>query len=297
MEQARYRVAIIGTGNIGTDLLVKLSKEPSVELVMFAGVDPDSPGIQFARELGVAASAEGISAITGLDPLPHLVLDATTARAHIEHAAMLADLGVAAIDLTPAAVGPMTVPVVNLTQHLDAPNINMISCAAQATLPLVCAVGKAMPLDYVETVTTIASKSAGPGTRANIDAFASKTSAAISTISGAKKAKAIALLNPADPPLSMRNTIYIRSENDDDLSARVREEVESMVAQVQSYVPGYQVHGLTVDRGAVTIFNEVVGAGDFLPTYAGNLDIITAAATAIVRAKAARTLTEVEAGR
>jgi acetaldehyde dehydrogenase (acetylating) len=258
-----------------------------VDVALFAGIEPSSSGIALAKSSGFAVSAEGIDSILSLAPPVQLVADATTAKAHMRHAPLLASAGIDAIDLTPAAVGPTVVPVVNLAEHINAPNVNLVSCAAQATLPIVHAIASNCGLEYVETVTTISSRSAGPGTRQNIDEFATKTRLALIELSGALRAKAIAILNPADPPLSMTNTVYAIC-NDEVDEPQIRAAIEEMVGRVQIYVPGYRCLDLVIDGRKVTVYNEVIGAGDYLPTYSGNLDIITAAATAIAKQKAAR---------
>ncbi|MCW2694879.1 MAG: acetaldehyde dehydrogenase [Mycobacterium sp.] len=282
------KVAILGSGNIGADLMLKIAREPALELVMMAGVDPASEGLALARSRGHATTADGIDGIFAHDDRPELVFDATTARAHLGHAERLADAGIRAIDMTPAAVGPMVIPAVNLAEHLDAPNINMVSCVAQATVPIVHALHRALgEVGYAEIVSTIASRSAGPGTRQNIDEFTHKTRGAIEKLGGARRGKAIVVLNPADPPPLMHNTVYALAEGDIDLD-RVRAEVSTVADRVRSYVPGYRFRGPTLNGTKLTVYTEVEGAGDFLPPYAGNLDIMTAAAIAVATAIARR---------
>ena len=282
------KVAILGSGNIGADLMLKIAREPALELVMVAGVDPASEGLALARSRGHATTADGIDGILAHDDRPDLVFDATTARAHLVHAERLADAGIRAIDMTPAAVGPMVIPAVNLAEHLDARNINMVSCVAQATVPVVYALRRALgEVGYAEIVSTVASRSAGPGTRQNIDEFTHKTRGAIERLGGARRGKAIVVLNPADPPPLMHNTVYALAEGDVDLD-RVRAEVSAVADRVRTYVPGYRFRGPTLSGTKLTVFTEVEGAGDFLPPYAGNLDIMTAAAIAVAKAIAAR---------
>ncbi|MEW6473491.1 MAG: acetaldehyde dehydrogenase (acetylating) [Actinomycetota bacterium] len=280
------RVAILGSGNIATDLMYKALREPSLALVGMAGIDPDSEGLRRAAELGVATTAKGLDGLLAMGTVPDIVFDATSARAHVEHAPRLADAGIASIDLTPAALGPMVIPAVNEEEHRDAPELNLVSCAGQATIPLVAAVARAArAVVYAETVSTVASKSVGPGTRQNIDEFTHKTKKALEVVGGAQRGKAIVVINPAEPPMSMRNTVYAEVDGLDE--DRLVDEVEQMITRVRGYVPGYVVRGPVVDGNRVTLFNEVEGAGDYLPQYAGNLDIITAAAIRIARHRAA----------
>ena len=285
-EGGVLRVAILGSGNISTDLMYKVLREPSLYLVGMAGIDPASEGLRRAAMLGVATSAAGLDGLFELDDLPELVFDATSARAHLAHAPRLAAADIASIDLTPAAIGPMVIPAVNGDTYRDAMELYLVSCAAQATVPLVAAIARASgALRYAETVSTVASKSAGPGTRQNIDEFTHKTRKALEVIGGAEVGKAIVILNPAEPPLVMRNTVYAEADGLDE--DRLGTEVAAMVARVTAYVPGYRIRGPVVDGRKVTVFSEVEGAGDFLPTYAGNLDIITAAAVRMARQRAA----------
>jgi acetaldehyde dehydrogenase len=283
----RIKVAILGSGNIGTDLMCKLLKKPEhMELALFAGIDPRSEGLSRARAQGIRSSHHGIAAILE-DPDIRLVFDATSAKAHLVHAPLLRQAGKIAIDLTPAALGPYVVPPVDQGQFLGEQNVNLITCGGQATIPLVYAVSRVTPVAYAEMVSTIASASAGPGTRQNIDEFTVTTARGLEVKGGAQKGKAIIILNPADPPILMRNTLYVVPEQDDpDVSAIVKS-VEQMVAEVQAYVPGYRLKGAPVgDRRAtplgtrtvMVMLLEVEGAGDFLPKYAGNLDVMTAAA-------------------
>jgi acetaldehyde dehydrogenase len=284
------KVAIVGTGNIGTDLLLKLLGRPQVEVAMFAGVDPSSAGIARARQLGVPASTDGIEVILADDEI-RVVFDATSAKAHREHAPLLEEAGKRTVDLTPAAIGPLVVPSVNLQEHLDAPNINLITCGGQATIPIVRALHDAVPLRYAEMVSTISSSSAGPGTRQNIDEFTQTTARALERVGGADEGKAIIILNPADPPILMGNTVMAIPASADGVDERtVRDAVERMVADVAAYVPGYRLKApVSFDEqdtpwGRTTVMIvllEVEGAGEFLPRYAGNLDIMTSAAARV----------------
>ena len=296
----RIPVAIIGSGNIGTDLMIKVIRT-SKHLAMGAmvGIDPASDGLARAKRLGVPATHEGVE---GLVKLPNfkdirIAFDATSAGAHAHHNEVLQRHGVQVIDLTPAAIGPYVIPVVNLDAHLDSANINMVTCGGQATIPMVRAVSRVARVHYGEIVASIASKSAGPGTRANIDEFTETTAKAIVTVGGAARGKALIILNPAEPPLIMRDTVYCLVEAGAD-EAAIRASILDMVAKVASYVPGYRlkqevqferipadkpinVPGLGKLHGLkVTIFLEVEGAAHYLPSYAGNLDIMTSAALA-----------------
>lgn len=290
-------VAVIGSGNIGTDLMVKVLRAGGdLEMAALIGVDPESDGLARARRRGVRTSSDGVQGLVGLPEFNdiQIVFDATSASAHIANAAVLAPLGKRLIDLTPAAIGPYVVPAVNLTDHLSAPNVNMVTCGGQATIPIVAAVARVTPVAYAEIVASIASRSAGPGTRASIDEFTRTTSRAIEKVGGARRGKAIVILNPAEPPLIMRDTVFclIGDENHD----AVRESIMQMVADVAAYVPGYRLKhfiqftplkeqfalgsgdGLPAPTSRVSILLEVEGAADYLPAYAGNLDIMTAAA-------------------
>jgi acetaldehyde dehydrogenase (acetylating) len=279
-EAQRIKVAIIGTGNIGTDLMFKVERSPRLELVGMAGIDPESDGMRMAREHGHVVTDGGLAGLLELVTDIDIVFDATSARSHVEHARLLDERGIRSIDLTPAALGPTIVPPVNLDEHHDSMEINLITCGAQATIPIVAAVSKVVDLPYAETVSTIASRSAGPGTRNNIDEFTATTARGLEVIGGAAKAKAIIVLNPANPPIRMRNTIYLEVG---DMSMELLEQtVTAAVADVATYVPGYRlIAAPQLADGIATVMIEVEGAGDYLPTYAGNLDIMTAAAVRV----------------
>ncbi len=287
----RLRVAIIGPGNIGTDLMYKVLKSPQLELCMMAGVVPDSEGLRRAADLGIATTAEGLGPILERRDIP-LVFDATGAKAHLAHAPLLRKAGKIVIDLTPAAVGPYVVPAVNMGDNFDSPNINLVTCGGQATIPIVAAVSQAAPVAYAEIVATISSRSAGPGTRQNIDEFTKTTARALEVVGKAGKGKAIIILNPAEPPILMRNTIYCETTDPADPDA-VRASVDRMVEVVRSYVPGYRLRvPPIIDGTLVTVMIEVQGQGDFLPEYSGNLDIITAAAVGVAERLAERIITK-----
>ena len=285
------RVAILGSGNIGTDLMVKVLRSDALEMGVLVGIDPASDGLARAVREGVATASAGLDAALADGSLDGvgIVFDATSAGAHAAHTAALAGTGVRMVDLTPAATGPFVVPPVNLDDHLDAPEVNMVTCGGQATVPVVAAVARVAPVAYAEIVAAIASRSAGPGTRANIDEFTETTAAALRSVGGARRSKAIIVLNPADPPMIMRDTVHCLVRDAD--PQRVRESVEEMVGAVAAYVPGYRLAQRVqvtpgVDAGPlapgvftqVSVFLEVTGAGDHLPAYAGNLDIMTSAA-------------------
>jgi acetaldehyde dehydrogenase (acetylating) len=280
-------VAILGSGNIGTDLMYKLKRSSLLRPVLMAGIIPDSEGLARARREGLATTTEGIDGLLAQRENFEIVFDATTAGAHKKHAPLLRDAKKIAIDLTPAAVGPYVIPLVNLDEHIGANNVNLVSCGGQATVPLVSALGEAAPVEYAEIVATIASKSAGPGTRQNIDEFTDTTARGLEKIGRAARGKAIIVLNPAEPPILMRNTVHGLLKEADE--AKILRSVESMVERIQKYVLGYRLRAKPliqdVSNGErkkkVTLFVEVEGAGDFLPKYAGNLDIMTSAAVKV----------------
>ena len=303
----KVKAVIIGSGNIGTDLMMKMIKYPqNMELAAVVGIDPDSEGLAMARSHGIATTHEGSE---GLKKLPcykdiGIAFDATSAYAHKLHDAALRADGIQVVDLTPAAIGPFTVPPVNMEAHLDQPNVNMVTCGGQATIPMVAAVSQVSKVHYAEIIASVSSRSAGPGTRANIDEFTRTTARAIEAVGGATVGKAIIILNPAEPPMIMRDTVFTLSDGADEDA--IRASVEAMVKKVQAYVPGYRlkqevqferfgdnnpltIPGQGVFTGVKTsIFLEVEGAGDYLPPYSGNLDIMTAAAKATGELLAAR---------
>jgi acetaldehyde dehydrogenase len=297
----KVKAAIIGSGNIGTDLMMKIMRHGQfIEMAALVGIDSKSDGLEQARQLGVVISSKGISGLIddGIMSDIELVFDATSASAHIENDRLVRTVkpGVKMVDLTPAAIGPYCVPVVNLTQHLDEPNVNMVTCGGQATIPIVAAVSSVAEVHYAEIIASISSRSAGPGTRANIDEFTETTSRGIEVIGGARKGKAIIVLNPAEPPMLMRDTVYVLSSKVD--TAKIEQAVEEMVASVNAYVPGYRlkqrvqfeefgpdnpchISGVGQLSGIkTTVFLQVEGAAHYLPSYAGNLDIMTSAALA-----------------
>ncbi|GAA0269819.1 acetaldehyde dehydrogenase (acetylating) [Cryptosporangium japonicum] len=288
---SKARAAIVGSGNIGTDLMYKLLRSDAVEPQWMIGIDPASEGLRRAAKAGLEVSAEGVDWLLTRDERPELVFEATSASVHRANAPRYAEAGIVAVDLTPAAVGPAVIPSVNLGDELGAANVNLITCGGQATIPMVAAVSRATPVRYAEIVATVASKSAGPGTRANIDEFTRVTSRGLETIGGAEKGKAIIVLNPADPPMIMRDTIFCQVSPDADRAA-ITASVERMVADVATYVPGYRLlNEVQFDEDRVSIFIEVEGAGDYLPPYAGNLDIMTAAAARVGAELASRKVT------
>ncbi len=286
---SKQTAAIIGPGNIGTDLMYKLLRSDRIEPRWMIGVDPESPGLEQAREHGLEATHEGVDWLLKQDELPDLVFEATSAAVHRAYAPRYTEAGIRAVDLTPAAVGPAVIPAVNGDEHAGADNVNMITCGGQATIPMVAAVSRVTHVSYAEIVASVASLSAGPGTRQNIDEFTRTTASGVETIGGAETGKAIIILNPAEPPMIMRDTIFcaVGPEVYEEQDA-VAESVHRMVAAVQEYVPGYRLlqdpqfdapSAQTRGQTKVSVFLEVEGAGDFLPPYSGNLDIMTAAAT------------------
>ena len=285
MEQ--IRAAILGSGNIGTDLMYKLKRSNLLRPMLMAGIVPDSEGLARARQEGLATTTEGIDGLLKQKETFEIVFDATTVAAHKKHAPLLNDARKIAIDLTPAAVGPYVIPLVNLDEHIGASNVNLVSCGGQATVPLVSALDEVAPVEYAEIVATIASKSAGPGTRQNIDEFTDTTARGLEKIGHAARGKAIIVLNPAEPPILMRNTIHgVLASADEE---KILRSVEFMVERIKQYVPGYRLRAKPLiqdlsngsSKKKVTLFVEVEGAGDFLPKYAGNLDIMTSAAVKV----------------
>jgi acetaldehyde dehydrogenase len=292
------KVAVIGSGNIGTDLMVKIEKKSTLDLTAMVGVDPHSDGLARAARWGIPTTADGVDgliAMPGFDDIG-IVFDATSAGAHRVNAERLAPYRKRLIDLTPAATGPYVVPPVNLEEHLDAPDLNMVTCGGQATIPIVAAIARVTGVGYAEIVASIASRSAGPGTRANIDEFTETTARAIEVVGGARRGKAIIVLNPAEPPLIMRDTVLALIDEPGAHDA-IRDSIEAMVKEVATYVPGYRLkqavqftpvpedHAV-LSPGAthqVSVFLEVEGAADYLPAYAGNLDIMTSAALRVAQ--------------
>ena len=279
---AKIKCALIGPGNIGTDLLAKLQRSPVLEPVWMVGIDLESDGLKRAKDMGIKTTAEGVDGL-----IPHMkadgvqiVFDATSAYVHAENSRKVNAEGALMIDLTPAAIGPYCVPPVNLVEHVGKRemNVNMVTCGGQATIPMVAAISRVQPVAYGEIVATVSSKSAGPGTRKNIDEFTRTTAGAIEKVGGAKKGKAIIIINPAEPPLIMRDTVHCLTEEEPD-QEKITASIHDMIKEVQTYVPGYKlVNGPVFDGNRVSVFLEVEGLGDYLPKYAGNLDIMTAAA-------------------
>ncbi|OBG98365.1 acetaldehyde dehydrogenase (acetylating) [Mycobacterium sp. E3247] len=304
-------MAIIGSGNIGTDLMLKILRGGGpLTMAAMIGIDPTSDGLARAKRLGVPTSSEGVNGLLAMPGFERvrLVFDATSAEAHASHWEALRHNGVRVLDLTPAAIGPFCVPVVNLTDHLDAPNLNMVTCGGQATVPIVAAVNRSAPVAYAEIVSSISAKSAGPGTRANIDEFTETTATALEVVGGAQRGKAVIVLNPADPPILMRNTVYCLVEGDCEHAA-IEASIAAMIERVRRYVPGYRLkqpvqfetfgpdNPLHIPETGkfigtrVTTLLQVAGAADYLPAYAGNLDIMTSAALATAESIAAHALT------
>lgn len=281
------RCAIVGSGNIGSDLIAKMRRSPTLEPRLLVGIDPASDGLRRARAAGVETTSDGVDVLLERADEFDLVLEATSAGAHAANAPRYREAGLAVLDLTPAAVGPYVVPAVNLDQVVAEPNLNMVTCGGQATVPIVAAISGVARVSYAEIVATLSSRAAGPGTRANIDEFTETTSDALVKVGGAAAGKAVIILNPADPPVIMRNTVFAAVPHDADHDA-IRAAIDKMVGQVKRYVPGYELATpVQIDAGAgpegatkVSVFVRVRGAGDYLPEYAGNLDIITAAAIA-----------------
>lgn len=278
----KVKCAIVGSGNIGTDLLYKLQRSSQLEPTVMVGIDKDSKGLALAKELGLKVVYNGVEGLAELKDEVDIIFEATSAKAHLANAPLFKEWGKKAIDLTPAAVGPFIIPAVNLTnlQMKDLDNVNMVTCGGQATVPIVSAISQVVAVSYAEIVSSVSSKSAGPGTRQNIDEFTVTTAKALRDVGGAKDSKTIIVLNPADPPILMRNTVYVKIEQySEEIYAKIQESLDAMVQTLQSYVPGYRYKSQPVFKeDIITVQIEVEGMGDFLPVYAGNLDIITAAA-------------------
>ncbi len=276
---SKVKVAVLGSGNIGTDLMMKLRRSNVLELTTVIGIDENSDGLRLAKEYGYEAIYTGIDGFLERPELADIIFDATSAYAHIEHAKLLKEAGKKVLDLTPAAVGPAVIPAVNLHQHLQADNVNMVTCGGQATIPMIHAINRVQHVKYGEIVATISSCSAGPGTRANIDEFTETTSRALETVGGAEVGKAIILLNPAEPPIMMRDTVHCLLDGDVVDQDAIVKSIHEMEKSVQKYVPGYHLkQEPIIEDNRVTVFLEVEGAGDYLPKFSGNLDIMTAAA-------------------
>lgn len=278
----KIRCALIGSGNIGTDLIYKIQRSEFLEPVWMVGIDPESEGLARAKDMGLKTTAKGVDDLLQYveEDNIQIAFDATSAYVHAENSRKLNELGVMVIDLTPAAIGPLCVPPVNLKDHTEKVemNVNMISCAGQATIPIVSAVSSVQSVSYAEIIASLSSKSIGPGTRANLDEFTYTTSNAIEVVGGARKGKALAIINPAEPPMIMRNTIYCLTDDAPD-QEKITASIMNMIGEVQKYVPGYKlVNGPSFEDNKVAVFMEVEGLGDYLPKYAGNLDIMTAAA-------------------
>jgi acetaldehyde dehydrogenase len=295
---AKATAAIVGSGNIGTDLLYKLMRSDLIEPRWMVGVDADSEGLKRARDLGLEASHEGVDWLLGLDEKPDLLFEATSAYVYRDNAPRYREAGIKAIDLTPAAIGPYVVPAANMDTNLDADDINLVTCGGQATIPIVHAISSVVPVPYAEIVASVSSASAGPGTRNNIDEFTRTTARGIEAVGGAERGKAIIILNPADPPPLMRNTVFCSIPEDADTDM-VATAILKRVDEVAQYVPGYRIKSepqfdgpsdVNGGMARVAVFIEVEGAGDFFPPYAGNLDIMTAAAVRVGEAIAAKKL-------
>lgn len=281
--ERKVLAGIIGPGNIGSDLMMKLLRSDKIKVTSMYGIDNDSRGMRMAREHGLKTFDNGVDGIYELDESerPEILFDATSAKAHAHNNEVAQELGIRMIDLTPAAIGPFVSPSVNLEEHIEEPNINMITCGGQATTPMVAAINDVAPVEYAEIVATISSASAGPGTRANIDEFTETTANALEVVGGAKDGKAIIILNPAEPPIIMRDTVYAIVEGDFDEEAMI-ESIRAKEKEVQSYVPGFALRtDPVIDGQRVAVYVQVEGAGDYLPEYSGNLDIMTASAQGV----------------
>lgn len=288
----KAKVAIIGSGNIGMDLMYKVMKSPNLEMSMLIGLSNDSPRLQLASEMGIRTSDQGIQAIIDEPDCCEIVFDATTAKAHLKHAPILKKLGKRTIDMTPAGIGEWVVPSFNMEENLDKDNINLISCGGQAVIPIIGAIGRVVNIEYAESVNASGSKSVGPGTRANVDEYTHHTADAIVKVGKARKAKAIIVINPAEPPIKMHNTVFCVVEKlDKDIEAKIEKAVYDIVDEIKTYVPGYTMTTppqFDYERRLVTTMVEIEGAGDYLPKYSGNLDIITQAGIRIASAIAER---------
>ncbi|NMH74251.1 acetaldehyde dehydrogenase (acetylating) [Bacillus sp. RO2] len=285
----KVKVAIIGSGNIGTDLMLKLHRSKSLELTAMIGIDPHSDGLRRAKAFGHTIIMNGVDGFLEKPDLADILFDATSAKAHYRHVEALKKTEKHLIDLTPAAIGPFVVPTVNLLEHINEPVVNMVTCGGQATIPIIHAISQECQVEYAEIIATIASKSAGPGTRMNIDEFTTTTARAIERIGGAKNGKAIIILNPAEPPILMRDTVYCQVQNLKGKEEKISSAIARRVEEIQEYVPGYRLRTDPIfDGNKVSIFIEVKGAGDYLPEYSGNLDIMTAAAVKVGEEKANR---------
>ncbi len=282
-DTKKVACGIIGSGNIGTDLLKKLQRSEVLEPTVMIGIDPESDGLRKAREQGITTIDTGIDGFKAQAHLAEILFDATSAKAHIANNEILQQLNKTVIDLTPAAIGPYVVPIINLEENLDATNVNMVTCGGQSTVPIVSAINRVVSVKYAEIISTISSKSAGPGTRQNIDEFTKTTARALEEIGGADEGKVLIILNPAEPPIMMRNTIHTLIENyDESIYEQIQQAVNETVESVQQYVPGYKLSSdLYFNENRVTISLQVTGLGDYLPEYAGNLDIMTSAAVKV----------------
>lgn len=289
-------VGIIGSGNIGSDLMMKLLRNDLLKPTYMIGIDEESRGMKMAKEYGLKVIAKGIDGLKEVENKPRMLFDATSAKAHEYNNKIAQELGIQMFDLTPAAIGPFTSPTVNITEHLDKPNLNLITCGGQATTPLVAAINDVASVKYAEIVATISSASAGPGTRENIDEFTETTAKALEEVGGADKGKAIIILNPAEPPIIMRDTIYVIVKEGQLDESKIIEAVRKREKEIQAIVPGFRLRTDPIfDDNQVTLFIEVEGAGDYLPVYSGNLDIMTASAVGLAEAFA-RKMIELDGG-
>lgn len=289
---SKVKVAILGSGNIGTDLMYKIERSEALELTMMAGIDPNSEGLALAKERGYLTTTDSVDGLLEKADQFEMVFDATSAKVHKNHSDKLTAIGKQVLDLTPAAIGPFVVPPVNLDKLTNAPNVNLVTCGGQATIPIVHAINRVSSVEYAEIVATISSSSAGPGTRANIDEFTKTTATAIEKVGGAKKGKAIIILNPAEPPIMMRDTVHVLTEEEAN-EEEIIQSINDMVKEVQEYVPGYRLNTEPQISGKqISVFIEVEGAGDYFPPYSGNLDIMTAAASRVANQLALQRIQE-----